>query len=171
MKNLIKFTALAIAIMATANVAAAQASKTSTLNATASVGSDISVAGTDFNFGSIYRNNGAVTVDALGASAGYFVINGTGASTVVATLSAPGTLTSAATSGTLPVTWAYGTINAATGNCSAAFTSGGNVSLDGTAGNSGAAKVCVGGTVTPVANTTKIATDYTGQVSITVAFP
>lgn len=171
MKNLLKVSVLAIAMMGAANVAGAQASLNATLNASASVGSDISVTGNDFTFGSIYRNNGAVTVSALSANAGYFVINGTGASVVTATLSGPADLASASTSGLLPVSWTYGKLSAASGVCTAAFTSGGTVTLNDVAANPGAAKICVGGTVTPVASTTPIATDYTGTVTITVAFP
>src|SRR4051812_17928127 len=147
MKNLLKISALAIALVSLSNVAGAQGSRTTTLAATANVGSDISVAGTDFSFGSVYRNNGAVTVSALGATAGYFLINGTGASLVTATLSGPSDLSSASTSGLLPVVWAYGKVSSATGVCTTAFTSGNQVLLDDVAANPGAAKVCVGGTV------------------------
>lgn len=182
MKNLVKYTALAAAIFGMATVAKAQApqnQKTTTLNATANVGSDISVAGTDFTFGSVYRNNGPYTIAPTSAAAGFFLIKGTGASTVVATLSGDANLVSPSTSGTLPVIFSYALKNSGTGACTAgglfgvptSSSASANVTLDGAAGAPGEAKVCVGGKVTPTALTTLIATDYSGVVTITVDFP
>ena len=181
MKNLVKYTALAAAILGMASVTGAQApvytqnTKTTTLNATANVGADISVVGTSFTFGSVYRNNGPYTLAPTAATAGYFTITGTSGSAVTAPLSGPTDLTSASTTGLLPVTFSYSKVSAQTGVCTAAaFATSSSVTLSGTAataGSTGYGKVCVGGTVTPVASTTPIATDYTGVVTITVDFP
>ena len=174
MKNLVKFTALAVAILGTASVAGAQASLTSSLTATAAVGASISITPANINFGTAYRNQPAKVVLENSSAAASFLIVGTGATTVGTTITAPTDLASAAVpANLLPVTWKYTTLssNAA---CSTAGTGSATATtsllLDGAAGGNGNGRICIGGTVTPTGSTV-IATDYTGTINITVAFP
>ena len=174
MKNLVKFTALAAAILGTASVAGAQASLNSSLTATAAVGASISITPANINFGTAYRNQGPKTILENSASAASFLILGTGATQVGTSITAPGTLNSIATpANTLPVTWTYTSLSsnalcatAAAGSATSPLT----LVLDGAAGGNGNGRICIGGTITP-ALTQAIATDYTGTINITVAFP
>lgn len=174
MKTLMKFSALAVALVGMTGVAGAQASRNASLTATANVKTDVSVTGTGFSFGSVYRNNGAVTV--APNAGGKFDIVGAGASTVTVSVTAnPTELASTSTpADKLPVVFSF-LSTTGSGTCADAFsaTASNNVVLDGTAAAGGAGKVCVGGTVTPVAGAagTKIHDDYAGVVSVTVGFP
>ena len=168
MKNFIGITTLAF--IGLTHVAGAQASLNSTLNATAAVGASLTLTGTSFDFGTVYRNQGPKTIAATAANAGFFAIGGTGASTVTATLAVPPSLTSGSTTATMPIAFTFASIAGNSGSCTTAFASGGSITLDGTATTQGNAKLCVGGTVTPALGQT-IATDYLGVVSVTVAFP
>lgn len=174
MKNLVKFTALAVAILGTASVAGAQASLGSSLTATAAVGASISITPANISFGTAYRNQGPKTVLENSAAAASFLILGTGATTVGTLITSPSTLNSTATpANTLPVSWTYTSLSsnaacstAAAGSATATTT----LLLGGAAGGSGNGRICIGGTITP-ALTQAIATDYTGTINITVSFP
>ena len=179
MKRSATFTALTALIVGVASLSGAQAVPTysqntlgTTLTASATVGADISVVGTPFTFGSIYRNKGPYTLDPKSNNAGFFTIQGTGGSTVTVNMTDNGPLTSFSTGGSLPVVYSYSSVGAGTGVCTASpFAATSSFNLSGIAGASGSGKVCVGGQVSPVSGTTNIATDYTGVVTISVVFP
>lgn len=174
MKNLVKFTALTVAILGTASVAGAQASLNSSLTATAAVGASISIASANINFGTAYRNQPAKTVAENSAAAASFLITGTGGTSVGTTITAPATLASTAVpANTVPVSWTYTTLSsnlacstAAAGSATATT----SLLLSGAAGGTGNGRICIGGAVAPTPATV-IATDYTGTINITVAFP
>lgn len=174
MKNHVKFTALAVAILGAASVAGAQASLSSSLTASAAVGASISITPANINFGTAYRNQPPKTIAANSGTAASFLIVGTGATTVGTTITAPATLASTATpANTLPVSWTYASLssNALCGTAGAGSgTSPTSLLLDGATGGNGNGRICIGGTITP-SGTTVIATDYTGTINITVAFP
>ena len=171
MKNLVKFTALAVAILGTASVAGAQASLNSSLTATAAVGASISITPANINFGTAYRNQPPKTVLENSAGAASFLILGTGATSVGTTITAPATLLSG--TNPLPVSWTYTSLSSSL-TCDTAApgsaTSPTSLLLDGAAGGNGNGRICIGGTVSPTTGTV-IATNYTGTINITVAFP
>ena len=176
MKNLVKFTALAVAILGTASVAGAQASLTSSLTAKAAVGASISIAAANMDFGTAYRSQGTKTIAANVDQAASFLITGTAGSQVGTTITVPGTLNSAAAGSTMPVAFSYTSVST-NGLCSTAAvgstTTVASLFLSGslaTAGGTGQGRVCIGGTISPAVDQA-IATDYTGTVNITVAFP
>ena len=179
MKNLVKFTALAVAMFGASSVASAQVTPATQSNnvlsgasitAKATVETAISATGvTDLNFGTIYRNGGGKTIAATAATAGVFTIIGPAGSTPTVAFTAPsgGNLTGTASAlNLLGVTLSYATA-ASTAACSAAtaFTSG-TITLDGVGG----AKMCVGG-VTAAPSNTQALDSYTGTVAMTVTFP
>jgi hypothetical protein len=174
MKNTVKFTAIAAALVGMASVSGAQASLNSSLTATAAVGASISITPANIDFGTAYRNQPAVTIAANAATAASFLVAGTGGSTVGTTITAPSTLASAATpTNTLPVTWTYSSIStngACTTAAAGSATAVTSLELSGSAGGTGNGRICIGGTITPTTSTA-IATDYAGTISITVAFP
>ncbi|CAN5914581.1 hypothetical protein BH11GEM1_BH11GEM1_00130 [soil metagenome] len=167
MKNLVKFTVLAVAILGTASAAGAQASKSTTLTATAAVATDIAVAGSPLNFGTAYRSEGAHSIAANVAGSGSFLVTGTAGSSVGTTFpSLPTDLLSGAT--TLPVTWVFATI-ASNAACTTGTVGTGTVPSSLTLGVSGDSRICIGGTVTPAVG--QLIASYTGTINITVAFP
>lgn len=174
MKNLVKFTALAAAILATASVAHAQTTTlTGSINAKADVKSAITVSGTtDLDFGTVYRNQGGKTIAATAANSGVYAVGGPGATTATASLISPPTTLLGPSSATLPIgTWTLATTTGTAASCGTSITSGtaGNVAINGTAFTDGTATVCVGATVTPAL--TQPLGAYTGAVTLTVVFP
>src|SRR4051812_15537580 len=103
MKNLLKISALAIALVSVSNVAGAQTIKTADVTASANVLTDISVTGYNFTFGNVYRNTPA-TILATSAAAGRFEIVGPATSSVSIALNGDTDLASG--TDLLPVTWA-----------------------------------------------------------------
>ena len=174
MKNLVKFTALATAILGMASVAHAQATnKASTIQAKADVVSAITVAGTtDLAFGTVYRNGTGVTIAATAANAGVYAVGGPGGTTATATLTPPASLAGPVAGSPLQIdTWTLATATGTTTSCGTSILSGGasNVTMSGAAFTDGTATVCVGAKVTPAAGQPLGA--YTGTVTLTVAFP
>jgi hypothetical protein len=173
MKNLLKISALALALVATANVAGAQASISgtagTTLNASAAVGASIDVSSSPLDFGTIYRNQAAKTILATDANPGFFLITGTGGTQVTATAVLPTDLHSFLAGADLPITFYLGQATGS-GVCTAAFVNAGQILLSGAAGATGTGKLCIGGQVAPT-TTQAIAADYTAAVTFTIDFP
>jgi hypothetical protein len=163
MKNLFKIGALGIAILGCANVAGAQVNKSADVNATATVLTDVSVSGTDFTFGNVYRSSPSVSVVAASAAAGHFDVVGTPSTSPSVSFVADPNLKNGVA--TLPISFAYASVTGTAG-CATAGSFANVVDLDAT----GKGRICVGGTVSPTASTQTLGS-YTGKVTITVAFP